>query len=331
MVSKEELEKLKEIFFPHLLPKIESLKEGEISLVHYTSAETALKIIREKKVWMRNANFMADYMEIRTGTKKIKDVFDPQTGSKGFWESLDEIKFGLKEKVHEYYNGWVPQIEANSYLFCVSEHSKKEDDIGRLSMWRGYGGSGGVALILNSAPFLAETMVLGAGSYPVIYHDHEKNLRNVIDGVVRNIGFLSKFDEKILISHFLFMLISFTFCLKHKGFEEEREWRVVYLETLAQKMRENSHLKDIPLPIKSELELVKNIPQDIFKIPLQKIEGLKPEETLDLELKNLINRLIIGPCKNPEVLKDIFVRVLRENNVENAEKKVHISHIPLRI
>jgi hypothetical protein len=35
--------------------------------VHYTSAESALKIIESKRVWMRNTTCMADYREVQHG------------------------------------------------------------------------------------------------------------------------------------------------------------------------------------------------------------------------------------------------------------------------
>jgi hypothetical protein len=35
--------------------------------VHYTSAESALKIITSKRLWMRNTTCMADYREVRHG------------------------------------------------------------------------------------------------------------------------------------------------------------------------------------------------------------------------------------------------------------------------
>ena len=35
--------------------------------VHYTSADNALKIIRTKRLWMRNTTCMADYREVEHG------------------------------------------------------------------------------------------------------------------------------------------------------------------------------------------------------------------------------------------------------------------------
>jgi hypothetical protein len=37
-------------------------------VVHYTTAEAALNIIRTKRMWMRNTNCMADYREVQMRT-----------------------------------------------------------------------------------------------------------------------------------------------------------------------------------------------------------------------------------------------------------------------
>src|SRR5712664_1310320 len=43
-----------------------------IRFVHYTSAEAALKIIRSKRMWMRNTTCMTDYREVQHGLKIIE-------------------------------------------------------------------------------------------------------------------------------------------------------------------------------------------------------------------------------------------------------------------
>jgi hypothetical protein len=43
--------------------------------VHYTSAEAALKIIKSKRVWMRNTTCMSDYREVQYGYDILNRVF----------------------------------------------------------------------------------------------------------------------------------------------------------------------------------------------------------------------------------------------------------------
>jgi hypothetical protein len=47
-------QKLNEIFFPHFWEKRTSFRESDRQLVHYTSAENALRIITEKAIMLRS-------------------------------------------------------------------------------------------------------------------------------------------------------------------------------------------------------------------------------------------------------------------------------------
>ncbi len=44
-------------------------------LVHYTTAEAALNIIRTKRFWMRNTNCMSDYREVQHGFDIFSNFF----------------------------------------------------------------------------------------------------------------------------------------------------------------------------------------------------------------------------------------------------------------
>ena len=46
----------------------------------------------------------------------------------------------------------------DTYLTSISEHRNKEDTFGRLSMWRAYGETTGVALVMNNSPFLTPSV-----------------------------------------------------------------------------------------------------------------------------------------------------------------------------
>ncbi|MEJ0089912.1 MAG: hypothetical protein WDM80_09235 [Limisphaerales bacterium] len=62
---------LEGIFIPHARQRRDEIYElGKTTparFVHYTSAEAALKIITQKRLWMRNAACMADYREVQHG------------------------------------------------------------------------------------------------------------------------------------------------------------------------------------------------------------------------------------------------------------------------
>src|SRR5262249_26257604 len=69
-------------------------------------------------------------------------------------------------------------------------------------------------------------------------------------------------------------------CLKHEGFREEREWRVIHLP----------HMRPSPL-MESSPETVGGIPQTVYKIPL---DEKKSDELADLSFVRLFDRMIIG-------------------------------------
>lgn len=69
--------RLESIFTPYARSKRDGLyynnkNRGDVPtgqrFVHYTSAESALRIIKTKQIWMRNATCMSDYREIRVQT-----------------------------------------------------------------------------------------------------------------------------------------------------------------------------------------------------------------------------------------------------------------------
>jgi hypothetical protein len=59
---------LEGIFVPHARRRRDEVyelgKSPSARFVHYTSAEAALKIINQKRLWMRNAACMTDYREV---------------------------------------------------------------------------------------------------------------------------------------------------------------------------------------------------------------------------------------------------------------------------
>lgn len=50
--------------------------------VHYTSADTAKKIIEKEPVWMRQSRCMNDFMEVDYGIDCLKNALDSQVGTR---------------------------------------------------------------------------------------------------------------------------------------------------------------------------------------------------------------------------------------------------------
>jgi hypothetical protein len=82
---------------------------------------------------------------------------------------------------------------------------------------------------------------------------------------------------------------------------------------------------DSPL-LTPAVEIINGVPQILQKLTLMRY----PEANLDIELKRLVDRIIIGPCEYPIVIYRALKQALADNGVEHAETKIFISDIPLR-
>jgi len=134
---------------------------------YYTTADTATSVLRNRQIWMRSTTTMNDYMEVEHGFECLNAAYKGEPGN-GLNTALDACFPGLAEDLKNYFNAWLPGIRRDTYMTCVSEHSAEEDQHGRLSMWRAYGGQTGVALVLNGAVMFSESDALGAYSSPVV-------------------------------------------------------------------------------------------------------------------------------------------------------------------
>jgi hypothetical protein len=163
--------------------------------VHYTSADAAMNILRKKEIWMRKSSCMNDFLEVRYGLDLLSQVYKNETGSK-FKSILDSIFDGITGDVEKLFNDWRTAFVANTYITCVSEHLDSEDNYGRLSMWRAYSESSGVAFVINNSAFLSRVppdVTVEAVSNPIAYLNRrglESEVRTITENIEAEIDFL---------------------------------------------------------------------------------------------------------------------------------------------
>lgn len=136
-----------QVFQPYGTQKMIDLIRSQRRLVHYTSAEVALSILKEGEVWMRSSTTMNDFSELEYGTGLLTTVFGSPIG-KRFRDLIDGLFPYCTQKTAQQFDDWMPQFRVDTFLTCLSEHLPEEDELGRLSMWRAYGGGSGVALVM---------------------------------------------------------------------------------------------------------------------------------------------------------------------------------------
>jgi hypothetical protein len=288
--------------------------------VHYTSANAALKIIQHKQIWMRNVTAMTDYSEVRHGHAILMKLLQDDSLRKDFVGALDACSAGAAEEGLKLFNSWQDDISFNTYITCVSEHDESEDHHGKLSMWRAFGGqTARVALVFTIPTSLLNLGVLNLIFSPVLYLTEQQVKEQFIEvtkNVHDNTDFLKTFEAPRIGQQVFNMLVAAVTCLKHEGFREEREWRLIYGPK-----RWKSEFID------SSTEVIGGIPQIVYKIPFD----AKVNPALnDLDLARLFERLIIGPTPVPWSMLEAFQIALETAGVPEPHKRIVISGIPVR-
>lgn len=171
------------------------------------------------------------------------------------------------------------------YISSISEHNNDEDLYGRLSMWRTFGGTTPrVAIVLCIPYYSAGADSLNIAFNPVAYLTKDlvhTEIDRVIQNIYHNAEFLRSVERSRILEIVFNMLIAGVVCLKHSGFHEECEWRVIYAPNR------------LPSPlIESSTEVIAGIPQLIYKLPL---DGSVADTLAELDLSRICDRLIIGP------------------------------------
>ena len=313
--------KLAEIFLPSAMRRIGAAKKHKTRLVHYTSASAARSILQNKEVWMRSTTRLNDISEISYGLRLLMDAYSSPVGLE-FRKILNEIFPGITTQVETQFDSHKGSIVNGTFVACLTEQdddpAKQEDEIGRLSMWRGYGTTTGVALVLSNNLFSLENISMPATS-PVEYltkAQFASKLMEVTQLIQTNREFLKNQNLEIIRNWIFHTLRHAIIGAKHPGFSEEREWRVV----LTPSVEETPH-------VISDIQNVRGTPEKIWKIPLKDIPG----QVAGLEIPVLLDRIIVGPTDSPNHMYEVFVHLLRNAGVSDAESRVYVSHIPLRV
>ena len=311
--------RLLNIFLPLAMEKFNAARKNNIRFVHYTTADAAMNILRSKEVWMRKTSCMNDYMEVKQGIDCLVKAYHSKVGEQ-LQATLNEICSGIADEIANLFDDWIPHFVNDTYIACLSEHKVTEDAHGRLSMWRAYSQSTGVALVLNNAPFLAYVGPSGVYSSPVAYLDDEAfecELQRVVEGIRGNEAFLRGQGRETLVGAVFNAFKCAALCTKHPGFIEEREWRAIYMPLMEKSPR-----------VKICIEAVAGTPQTICKFSLMNSPG---DSVSGIELPELLDRIIVGPTKYPEAMFEAFTSLLAGAEVNDPASRVHISGIPLRL
>ncbi|GGE86256.1 DUF2971 domain-containing protein [Stappia taiwanensis] len=319
LINEDEIRNF-EIFHPYAFEKTINAIERPHPFVHYCTSAAAASMFDTENVWMRNATWMNDTSEIRYGIKCLDSALSSEAAKE--LNNILEINFpGIVNDINELTSAWTPHFAQETYITCLTEQLPNEELMGRLSMWRAYGGDANpVAISVSNGPFLRPSSALNAYTSPVAYlskkefcEEYERVARNIIN----NIDYLKERGRNHVLSYLFSAYRYAIICTKHPSFYEEREWRIIYQPTFELSRR-----------LIEDQVVISHAPQRIFKIPLKDV----PEEGFyGATLPDLFRKLLIGPSKSSDHLKREFIRTLEKKGVKNASAKVEISDVPLRV
>jgi hypothetical protein len=201
-------------------------------LAHYTNVQVLEKILKTGELWFSSPLYMNDLEEVRFGILESQKLVMESKEIDDACVSKERTDY-LRHCFNHYISHYDMHHLKDTYVFCTSEHRPNDND-GLLSMWRGYGANGnGVAIVFDTGQLeVLETSPLIIAN--VIYASREVRLQWLKDMLSTFVGILKVTSiptEKLHIpSECLFERIKiFALFSKHSGFEEENEWRVVYM------------------------------------------------------------------------------------------------------
>lgn len=307
---------LSNIFFPTHEKRLKEFKDSNHQLAYYTSADTAIKVIKSQTLWLRNTGVMNDRSEVIHGANLIYNTLRRKPGIE-FLNALDECFQGISDEFIQMAGNWLPLIIGDTFIASFSEHpaTQKENDYGRLSMWRAYGYPNGVALVLNPDVIFQDCGNTGIYISSVEYMDEpevDKVFLEIADNVRNNKETLLSLGRE-QIREFSFKALRYAaICLKHPAFHEELEWRLIASTSLYTGDLANN------LVTKS-IEPIGGVPQLILKLSLK-----------ETNLRNLVKAILIGPCAYPEVIERALWEAMIEAGFENPHTMTRRTNIPLR-
>ena len=270
-------------------------------------------------MWLRNAGVMNDHSEIEYGRAILHAALDlPKLGGR-LYSVLDRAHPGLGKRITDHVKQQRRQARERIFMASLCE-TAANDRLGRLSMWRAYGGTtSGAALVFNSDVFDEAQLPLSSFASPVLYGNIEEfapKLEAVIDRLSAKPTLLRNVTADIAFNAVSSALDFAILSVKHMGFDEEREWRVIH--------------RPFDYASAHVVEMIASIggtPQLIYKMPLVNQSGMEiPKLTFD----RLLHRVIIGSSLHPEPTRRALVEALRAKGIKTPEATVVVSDIPLR-
>ena len=340
MATDEQITLINAVIYGYSQRRMEKAKGELREFVHYTSADAALSIISNAEVWLRNSAIMNDWSEVAHGESCFNFVLYGNNETRQRSENvLNLVHDGLHETLGKHFQQSATLRRSHTYLLSISEHGPEyvgpgvvidnsEYTFGRLSMWRAYGNTCGIALVFKQEPFFGQ-LDLEAYSAPVFYgmpSEFALEWERLLTRVHDNIDAIRQLPDGLFEANLKRAVHLSSLSCKHPGFREEREWRIIYSADPEIEGFDDEAFNSANA-IQRELKSVNGIPQRLYKLPLKDNEKLGIS---GISLPDVLSHIIIGPTQYPVVIFDALYMALVRAGVPDPARKIAVSNIPLR-
>jgi hypothetical protein len=197
-------------------------------LFHYTGAHGMRGILNSDRIWASGAQHMNDWMEVVYGYDIMMSTLRALVGS-GELAERGQAVFSDVLRAMELPDS--PFVDAYFAAFCEKGNL--------LSQWRAYAGTQGFAVEVD--PLVIEGELTLTTKAPArnlrlakVEYDPEcqrKGFRHLLDELIETIEAQHGHSDRLLgtLAEFVrVVLSSWAATVKHPGFEEEQEWRVIF-------------------------------------------------------------------------------------------------------
>ncbi|HWR14020.1 MAG TPA: DUF2971 domain-containing protein [Terriglobales bacterium] len=291
-------------------------------LFHYTGAGGIRGIIRSDRLWASGAQYMNDWMEVVYGFEIIMKNLRELVESRKLPERSQQVFTEVLRLMNEPDS---PFVDAYFVAFCEKGNL--------LSQWRAYAGTQGFAaefdpLVLKGELTLT-TNALGRNlRLAKVEYDPRKQdkglqdliseLTDTIETQVRNGSKKAPGPEATVVEFARVVLSSWAATVKHPGFEEEQEWRVIFQPLITAEERYLS-TQEFAVRLEGE-ELVSHVEF----MPNAKVAPKRGKEGPKLPIKSIT----CGPNVAMRSAMRALEILLRNNGYESVE--IRKSEIPAR-
>ncbi len=304
------------------LDDIGDLKKRQPLLAHYTSVNVVESLLKQGRIWLSNPLNMNDHQEVAYGIKVgIGEVFTNDALRAAFTD--ERLHRQLLEFLQQEWEAYGTLDVKDLFVACFSEHEPSDLPDGKLSMWRGYGDFGnGAAIIFDSREFLPieESPFIFSEVWYATNEDRAFRTREVMEKAA---AFVSsegiQHNEIPTLAHVIFrrVVVGSVFT-KHVGFDEEREWRLVYFPEY-----------DVLESFREAIDYHHGLHGLEPKMKLRMEQG-GDEANLGLNLEKAISSIVIGPRTSSPLSLHAATTMLRKLNREDLVSKLAYSTIPFR-